>query len=257
MKLLRPTKLLSTLTVVAVLISSFFVFSSGQASGATDETEDLKTAVEKLNYWLNRSDQREGWRRFLLVNQLEAQTALGNQANLAVLQNVQSRFDSPTSGLNHPVFQGVKNAIDNQIERLVASRQSSIPQLLAQAKYSFSAPSVELLEKQRDQAIADIDALIRNYRGTMPSRKRALLFYDLQLDPMKEYLRNIQFELAPEISVGKMESMIRDVQKEIDKVVEKIDAMPISPEPDDDDSDESDPPTPEPDDSLSLNSPPR
>ena len=252
MKLFLSPKLCNFLTVVLVLISSFSLLSSAQASDATDATKDLKSAVEKLNYWLNESDQREGWRRFLLINQLEAQTGLGNQADLAVLQNVQARFHSPTKGLDHPVFQGVKIAIDSQIKRLVASRQKSIPLLLADAKYNFTAPSVDLMNQKRDQVIADIDALIRHYRGTIPSRKRALLFYDLQLDPMKDFLQDLEIELAPEVSVEKVDSMVRDVQKEIDAVVEKIDAMPFSPEPDDVDSDESDSPSPEPDDSLSL-----
>ena len=253
MNLFFQTRLLSVSTVVAVLISSFLLLSSAHAANATDETTDLKNAVQKLNYWLNESDQREGWRRFLMLNQLEAQAGLGDQANLAVLQNVQSKFHSSTSGLEHPVFQGVKIAIDNQVKRLSASRQKSIPTLVAEAKYKYAAPSVDTLEKQRDQVIADIDALIRHYRGTMPSRKRALLFYDLQLDPIKEYLRDLQIELAPEVSVSKMDSMLRDVQKEIDGVVERIDAIPISPGPDEDESDDSD--TPEPDDdenALSL-----
>ena len=229
------------------------MLSSAHASDATDETRDLKNAVEKLNYWLNESDQREGWRRFLLVNQLEAQTGLGNQADLAVLQNIQWRFHSPTSGLDHQVFQGVKTAIDKQIKRLSNSRQKSISSLLAEAKYDFAAPSVDGLELQRDQAIADINALIRHYRTTIPSRKRALLFYDLQLDPIKEYLQNLEIELAPGVSVSKVDSMIRDVQTEIDRVVEKIDAMPIMPGPDEDDAAE---PGPDNDaNSLNLDSP--
>ena len=245
MKRFLQTKLCRVLTVAAVLISSISVLSTSHADDATGETTDLKNAVEKLNYWLNESDQREGWRRFLKINQLEAQAGLGNQADLGVLLNIQPQFHSSTSGLDHPVFQGVKIAIDNQIKRLIDSRQKSIPLLLADAKYAFAAPSVEALDQKRDQLIADIDALIRHYRGTMPSRKRALLFYDLQLDPLKEYLRNLKIELAPEVSVSKVDSMIRDVQAEIDEVVVQIDAMPISPGPDDDDSEELDSPEPD------------
>ena len=148
MKLFFETKLLNVLAVAAVLISSFLFLNPAHANG-TDGTKDLKNAVDKLNYWLNESDQREGWRQFLLLNQLEAQTGLGNQADISVLQNIQSRFHSSTSGLEHPVFQGTKTAIDNQIKRLIASRQKGIPQLLAEAKYSFAPPSVEVLEQQR------------------------------------------------------------------------------------------------------------
>ena len=251
MNLFLQTKLCRVLTLAAVLISSVFVLSTVRADDATDERTDLKNAVEKLNYWLLKSDQREGWRRFLHINQLEAQTGLGNQADLGVLMTIQSRFHGSTSGLDHPVFQGVKIALDKQVKRLIDSRQRSIPLLLADAKYAFAAPSVDVLDQKRDQLIADIDALIRRYRGTMSSRKRALLFYDLQLEPMKEYLRNLEIELAPEVSVSKVDSMIRDVQAEINEVVVKIDAMPISPGPDDDDD------SPEPDedaDLLDLNS---
>lgn len=259
MKLSTQVKLSSVLAIAAILICSILVSRSAHASTGSDENKDLQNAVEKLNYWLNESDQREGWRRFLLLNQLEAQAGLGNQADLSVLQNVQSRFSGSTSGLEHPVFQSVKIAIDNQVKRLGDSRQQSIPLLLADAKYGFTAPSVELMKQQRDQAIADIDALIRHYRGTMSSRKRALLFYDLQLDPMKELLEDLKIELAPEVSASKLDSMIRDVQKEIDDVVEKIDAMPVSPGPDDEDDEDSDEPDatgPDGDsDALSLSSP--
>ena len=91
------------------------------------------------------------------------------------------------------------------------------------------------MEQQRDQVIADIDALIRHYRASMPSRKRALLFYDLNLDPIKAFLKDLEIEISPEVSVEKIDSMIRDVKGDIDQVVEKIDAIPIGPEPDEED----------------------
>ena len=221
--------------VAVVLVSSMLAGKSACALGGTDETTDLKRAVEKLNYWLSDSAEREGWQDFLLLSQLNSQVALGNQADLAVLQQIQSRFHSDTSGLGHPVFLGVKTALDNQIKRLSASREKSIDQLLVDARFTYSAPSIQLLEQQRDQVIADIDALIRHYRTSMPSRKRALLFYDLQLDQIKAYLENIEVEISPEVSVEKIDSMIRVVKDDIDQVVEKIDAIPIAPEPDEED----------------------
>ena len=249
--------------VAVVLVSSMLASKSACALGGTDETTDLKRAVEKLNYWLSDSAEREGWQDFLLLSQLNSQVALGNQADLAVLQKIQSRFHSDTSGLGHPVFLGVKTALDNQIKRLSASREKSIDQLLVDARFTYSAPSIQLLEQQRDQVIADIDALIRHYRTSMPSRKRALLFYDLQLDQIKAYLENIEVEISPEVSVEKIDSMIRVVKDDIDQVVEKIDAIPIAPEPDDEGaSDQVREPEDEPsengsspDDNLSLSAP--
>lgn len=242
------------------MISSLLVSNSVSASNALDETKDLKNAVEKLNFWLGDSAEREGWQEFLLLSQLNTQAALGNQADLAILQQVQSRFHSDTSSLKHPVFLGVKTALDNQIKRLSASRQKSIPQLLADAKYGYVAPSVKSMEQQRDQVVADIDALMRHCRTSMPSRKRALLFYDLQLELIKSYLKDLEIEISPEVSVGKMDSMIRDVQKKIDRVVEEIDAIPITPGPDDEDDQDEDEDSsePSPDDEsegLDLNAP--
>ena len=223
-------KLLCVVAVTTVLISSLLASNSACAFSGLDETQNLKRAVEKLNFWLSDSAEREGWQDFLLLTQLSSQTALGNQADLGVLQQIQSRFHSDTRGLNHPVFLGVKTALDNQVKRLSASREKNVDQLLSDARYSYSAPSIELLEQQRDQVISDIDALIRHYRTSMPSRKRALLFYDLQLDPIKDYLKDLKIEISPEISVDKIDSMIRDVKGDIDQVVEKIDAIPIAPE---------------------------
>ena len=250
-------KLSCVVAVTIMLISSLLASNSACAFGGLDETQNLKRAVEKLNFWLSDSAEREGWQDFLLLSQLSSQTALGNQADLGVLQQIQSRFHSDTRGLNHPVFLGVKTALDNQVKRLSASREKNVDQLLSDARYSYSAPSIELLEQQRDQVISDIDALIRHYRTSMPSRKRALLFYDLQLDPIKDYLKDLKIEISPEISVDKIDSMIRDVKGDIDQVVEKIDAIPIAPEPDDDD-DDNESSAAEPDDGaekLNLNQP--
>ena len=240
-----------------VLVSLPSMSSSVRASNPPRETKDLEVAVEKLNYWLHGSAEREGWREYLLLSELNTQAALGDQADLAVLQKIQSRFGSDNRGLKHPVFQGVKTALDDHVDRIAASRQKSIPSLLVDAKSEFTAGSVELLAQQRDQVITDIDALIRHYRTVLPSRKRALLFYDLQLDPIKSYLADLEIEVAPEVSVGKLDSMLRDVQADIDKVVEEIDAIPVTPGPDKEDEDE-DPSKPESDDSdagLSLSGP--
>lgn len=240
-----------------VLVSLPSMSSSVRASNPPRETKDLEVAVEKLNYWLHGSAEREGWREYLLLSELNTQAALGDQADLAVLQKIQSRFGSDNRGLKHPVFQGVKTALDDHVDRIAASRQKSIPSLLVDAKSEFTAGSVELLAQQRDQVITDIDALIRHYRTVLPSRKRALLFYDLQLDPIKSYLADLEIEVAPEVSVGKLDSMLRDVQADIDKVVEEIDAIPVTPgpeekedeEPAESESDDSD------DESLSLSAP--
>ena len=251
--------------LTVALITSTLVLNSAHASNVPDGTTDLKNSVMKLAVWLDPSDQRDGWRKYLLLDKLETQAALGNQADLGVLLEVQSRFYSNASGLSHPVFVDVRNSLDNQVRRLSDSRQKSIPMMISEAKYSYTTPSVALMYQHRDKVITDIDFLISHYRSKMSSKERADLFYDLKLDPIKTYLRGLKIELAPEVSVSKLDSMIRVVQSDLDNVVEKIDAMPILPGPDENEDDVDDieaedesPPVPQPDngpESLNLSAP--
>ena len=220
-----------------VLVSTGFLFT-GDFASASDETKDLQTAVHKLNFWIVDSSESEGWRRFLLLNELESQAAMGNQASIEVLESILSRFSADETGLNHPVFQKTKAAIEKQIKRLKLSRSKNIPSLVSDSRYQFFSANPGTFSSQRSEAIDNLETLRRYYRATMPSRKRANLFYDMQLNPMIEFLSELEFEPAPEVSVGKIDSMIRDVQSEIRDVVEKIDAMPLTPMPDNDDQDD-------------------
>jgi hypothetical protein len=241
----RPQKGFAAAVLIAALLTlntPSSVLSAARSSAANGTTQ-LTHAVNKLNYWMSGSGETEGWRRYLMMNELEAQTGLGSQADLHVLGKIQSRFHSDVPGLKHPVFQNVKNAIDNQIDRLAASRTADISSLLASAKSKFVRSSVATLEQQRDTAVSDLGSLKRYYRATMSSRSRSEIFFDLQLDPMIEFLNDIDLKIAPEVSVGKIDSMIKDVKKEIDAVETRLDALPIGPEPDDEE------------DQLKLNSP--
>ena len=83
------------------------------------------------------------------------------------------------------------------------------------------------LENARDEAVYELSLLKKYYRKTMSSRKRAGLFYDLQLNEQIDYLASLEFELPPGISVGKTTSQIKDEQQRLKEVEKEIDAMPI------------------------------
>ena len=87
---------------------------------------------------------------------------------------------------------------------------------------------------------------------------------------MLDFLSEVEFELAPEVSVGKLTSMIKDKKVELRKVTREIDALPVDededgdvetlegPRPDDEPSDEKAPTVPgeiESSGSIQLDSP--
>ena len=233
----RSTRLMFSIAIIVVATGGLF---SAKIASASDETHELQVAVQKMNFWMNQSSQAEGWRRFLLLYQLEAQTALGNQANIDTLKTILAQFSSDESGLQHPVFQNTKEAIQRQIDRLVASRTKPIASLLFDSKSGFDRVDAGDIGLLKNEVIENLESLRRYYRSTMPSRKRANLFYDLQLNPMISFLNDLKFEPAPEVSAEKIESIIRDLRRETQDLVEKIDALPIeTPGPMEDGEDET------------------
>ena len=218
------------------------VFQSGIPQiGSSNSTQRLQSAVHRLSAWLGQSNKStEGWRRYLLLNVLETQSALGEQANVQTLRAIEQRFSGNLEGLDHPAFTDVQSALELQVKHLSASQIGDINSALISAAGMYKQISIADMRYQRDAAAYELELLITYYRQSMSSRQRAELFYDLQLDDAIEFLKGIEFELAPEFSAGKVNSLIRDVRKQLNEVVKKIDALPFVPEPEDTPSEDED-----------------
>ena len=240
------------LVLILVAGATFFGICSVAVS---DTTQQLQSAVHRLNATLGSDEKAEGWRRFLLLNVLETQSAMGEQADIAALQRLHQQFSSNTPGLDHPIFADVRVALENQILNLSFVNQINLQAAVQQAVNQFRPISSQNMQASRDQATRELAALRDFYRLELASYDRADAFYTLQLDEAIDFLNQITFELAPEISVGKMNSMIRDLTAKKRAVIERIDALPVrdgeSPEPLDRDL-ELDPQTPAPDDDRNL-----
>jgi hypothetical protein len=193
-----------------------------------------------MNGWLRGSKHEAGWRRYLYLNQLDAQCALGEHAQLEMLQKVHERFSSSVKGLDAPEFSDVRMALVQQINLLSADGSFDLNHAVQDALAKYRRISISDLEMARDTAAYELRLLKRYYRKTMDSRPRAELFYELKLDEQIEYLEGLKFELPPEVSAGKTRSMIRDVQEKLDAVEEEIDAMPIDEDYEDEDYEDED-----------------
>jgi hypothetical protein len=212
----------------------------------SDSTTELHAAVQRMNRWLGTGAKAEGWRRYLLLNVLDSQAAKGWHADIETLKELEARFSRDTDGLDHPAFLDVRNAIRNQINQLSRLRFPGWTDLQSATRDSlgkYRRTSISKLEYDRDVAKYELQLLKKFYRSTMPSRKRALIFVELELDEAIAFLDEVQFELPPEVSAGKIESLIRDQRQSIDEVQDKIDALPVEeserPSPDDDDDEPS------------------
>ena len=199
----------------------------------------LQQAVQRLNLWLVDSDDSQVWRSCLLLNLLDTHSALGERADLAILSRIEARFLQPNAGLSKPVFRDVRVALRAQIEQLSEmhlrglGNQADLGFAVAFARGDYRPITIPMLQQQRQRVVYDLESMLRYYRTKMRSRKRANLFYDLKLDQTIEFLNGMEFELPPEISVGKLDSRISGVEKQLSAIEEEIDAIPEAPQPDD------------------------
>ncbi len=193
----------------------------------SDVTQQLQSAVHRLRARLATDQHAEGWRRYLLLNVLETQAAKGEQAEIPTLQLIYQRFNSGAAGLERTTFSDVRTLLACQIQNLSAAQVGDLQYAVVRAAGQFRPISIEAMTYYRDRAQIELDDLQKYYRREKTSSVRAEAFYDLQLDELTEFLDEIVFELAPEVSVGKIESMIRSVREELREVVKKIDALPF------------------------------
>ena len=232
--------------LILCLIAMVILVGQNVSNASAQSTVDLQNAVYRMNAWLSGSKYSEGWRKYLHLNLLDAQAAMGDQADLATLQKIHRRFDSNVDGLDAVEFHDVRVGIERHIALLSNGAAADLNWMAGQVASQFRQITVADLERARDEAVYELKLLKKYYRKTMSSRKRADLFYDLQLNDQIDELSALEFELPPAISVGKTTSQIRDEREILKEVEQEIDAMPASEEEDEDQR-----PGPE-DDSLIL-----
>ena len=211
-------------------------------NAADDTTRRLRTSVARMNHWLGSGAKARTWRKFLNLNVLDSQAAKGEQANPETLRNILARFEQDHDSLDHSVFREVSSAIEAQIKQIETTRTpqfSDIQSATSQAIGSFQKPTKAQLEYDRDIARYELEVLKKTYRRDYGSRMRAEVFHKLKLDSAIDFLSDLKIEFPPEVSIGKMNSMIRDERKRLEEVQDKIDALPFeSPK---EDSDEEEP----------------
>jgi len=214
---------------LGVMCSIFFgvVLFLTNSSIASDGTQQLQSAVLRMNARLGSGETADGWRRFLLLNVLETQSAKGEQADIATLQLLHQRFSSGTAGLEHPIFADVRIALENQIQQLSAAHIVDVFGAVQMACDQFTPVSSSMIDYYRNLAIRELGMFKIYYQQEYSAEETSAAFAALQIDEATELLSSVKIEFAPEVSVGKMDSMLRDIKQQRDDVIRAIDALPF------------------------------
>lgn len=219
---------LKVITIVAVGVA----FLAPQSARADDTTQRLRTSVARMNHWLGSGSKAQTWRKILSLNVLDSQTAKGEQADPQTLRQLLTGFDQKHKSLLNPVFVEVRNSIQAQIEQIDRTRTQELADLQFAARQAiahFQKPSVSQLKYDRDIARYELQVLKKVYRRDFDSKSRAIVFHKLKLNQTVEFLSDLEIEMPPEVSTGKMASQIADERKLLEKVVDQIDALPAAP----------------------------
>ncbi len=207
---------------------------------ASDTGRELQKAVHQLNAWLGHNEKADEWRRVLDLNTLETQSAKGARADVAQLSQILGRLSSNQQALEQSEFNQVRLAIQAHIKSLSGSQNQDLEYEIGLARANYRTITLDQLEQRRDQAVKDLKLLKKYYRKNLYSRERALLFYDLQLDELMTFMEELEFEMPPDISVGKLTDQLNLMKKRISEVEGELDNLPepaeietVPPQPDD------------------------
>ena len=198
-----------------IAIQSFAARSSCLA--APDSERELRRAVARMNSWLGADANARQWRKYLKLNVLDTQAALGYSADVQQLSEIRDRFSSGATGLTHPVFRRVNAAIANHLTNL-SKRHTDIDFELETSRSAFKPTTLDDLELYRARAVYELKLLKKYYKTGLTSRPRALLFYELKPEEQIQFLNAISFELPPER--GRVQ-----IQEEIDKITRQIEMI--------------------------------
>ncbi len=160
-----------------------------------DTSLDLMLQSNRLRAWLAVSDQAEGWRRFLLLNQLETQATRGWQADPVTLANILDRFNSPQPGLEHPYFATTAQALAAHLAQL------KLPVSAGDAALANAAAAYSPVDQARlEQEIASLQQEIgyaQTYYAQHPSAPDSPQA-SLKLDALAQLLARL--DLNPSVA---------------------------------------------------------
>ena len=201
LKVLSAGLKMKTSQLVCIYIAALSLLAT-PVSGfqGSDSTARLQSSVHRMTAWLGAGENSQQWRQFLLLNKLDTQSALGDQADIATLQAILGRFEMDVDGVDNPAFVDVRNRLREQVEFLSQRSVYDIQGAIDDAE--FVPISGDKLEQYRQQTVFEYKSLQNYYRDKMASRNRAELFYEIELPDTIDFLSELEIEeFVPEVVI--------------------------------------------------------
>ncbi|MCE9547576.1 MAG: hypothetical protein K8T25_19070 [Planctomycetia bacterium] len=116
-----------------VLGGSLLVLSFTAQAQAASSAGDVSTSVGELQSWLATSKDGAAWQKYLEIDQLKAQIAKGDKADVKQLAEIRQKFRSGAAGLDKRRFAAVSRALGVWIDELTAQslRPADLPKVAA------------------------------------------------------------------------------------------------------------------------------
>ena len=178
---------------------------------AQDSGLDLTLQVQRMQSWLGTSPNAEGWRRYLLLNQLESQAVKSWRGDSNVVNSILRQFESGQPGLEHPVFDGVRQALRNHAQQL-PNINADVEAALANAPQSYVPNSPDRMRGEMARLQMEVELCKNRYLLTMPYNDAIQLIVDLQFDELQTTAAGIDLN-PPQAPSGPTKKQSDDLRK--------------------------------------------
>jgi hypothetical protein len=175
-------------------LALYLVVQPWNSLSAQDASLDLILQVQRMQQWLGASPHADGWRRFLLLNQLESQTVKAWRGDPVVVQTILSRFEASQPGLEHAVFEGVRQALRQHSQQLSLA-SADLEAAFASARENFVPATMQRTQAEFSRLQTEVAVCRNRYMTTLPSADAARAIADLRFDELDKIVSAI--DLTP------------------------------------------------------------
>jgi hypothetical protein len=117
------------------------------AQAQNDSGGDLGKQAQALDKWLGTDANGNTWRNYLLLKPLIKEATADREADPAVLLESWRRFTSGEVGLEGKRFQGVRAALEEELNNRLKLSRSQVAKLAEEAASQYTAPKPEAIAK--------------------------------------------------------------------------------------------------------------
>ena len=119
---------------------------------------EVSQTLDELHRWLGDDANARRWRQFLRSDDLAAQLAKGNAADIATVQAIRAKYGGTEFGLDKSRFAAMRTALDKWLAEL-QKPNSDLPAAVRAAKESFKPVTPETVAQKRQELLNEVNRL--------------------------------------------------------------------------------------------------